>query len=114
MSALTASRPRYSLVAFRQLTNKFICFRAKCVPENIRKKQERDQDVRNRQAKARADAKAHRADARKAAAARATKYAAEYANEDAELIKNRRAAKDSGDFFVEGEAKIAFAIRTRG
>jgi hypothetical protein len=52
--------------------------------------------------------------ARTAAAANAVKYAAEYAKEDQDLIDNKRAAKKAGNFFVEGEAKIAFVIRTRG
>lgn len=97
------------------LTNKlFICFRARVVPENIVKKQARDAKVLAAAVKKRTDEKKHRAEARKSAADRATKYAAEYAKEDADKIANRRAHSDGNSFFVDAEPKIAFVIRTRG
>merc|ERR1711878_13599 len=55
-----------------------------------------------------------RAEARKAAAANAVKYAAEYAKADKDVIDAKRAAKKAGNFYVEAQAKIAFVIRTRG
>lgn len=84
------------------------------VPENITKKAARDAKLAAARVAARAAAKAARVAARTAAAANAVKYAAEYAKEDQDLIDNKRAAKKAGNFFVEGEAKIAFVIRTRG
>jgi large subunit ribosomal protein L7e len=84
------------------------------VPENITKKAARDAKLAAARVAARAAAKAARVAARTAAAANAVKYAAEYAKEDKDLIDNKRAAKKAGNFFVEGEAKIAFVIRTRG
>merc|ERR1719510_399860 len=62
----------------------------------------------------RAAAKAERATARTAAAAAATAYASEYSTADKALIDAKRDAKKAGNFFVEGQAKIAFVIRTRG
>lgn len=90
------------------------CFRAKTVPESILKKQQRDAKLLKHLADQRAAAKKARADARKAAAANAVKYAAEYAKADKDVIDAKRAAKKAGNFYVEAQAKIAFVIRTRG
>merc|ERR1712086_165838 len=84
------------------------------VPENITKKAARDAKLAKATADARAAAKAARVTSRATAAANAAKYAVEYAAEDQALIDNRRAAKKAGNYFVEGEPKIAFVIRTRG
>lgn len=91
-----------------------LCFRAKTVPENIVKKQQRDAKLLKHLADQRAAAKKARAEARKAAAANAVKYAAEYAKADKDVIDAKRAAKKAGNFYVEAQAKIAFVIRTRG
>jgi len=90
------------------------CFRARVVPENIVKKQARDAKLLKARVAAREQAKKDRTAARKAAAESAKKYAAEYAKADQELIDAKRSAKASGNFFVDGQAKIAFVIRTRG
>ena len=90
------------------------CFRAKTVPESILKKQQRDAKLLKHLADQRAAAKKARAEARKAAAANAVKYAAEYAKADKDVIDAKRAAKKAGNFYVEAQAKIAFVIRTRG
>merc|ERR1719272_832415 len=70
----------------------------KLVPENITKKAARDAKLLKATVEARD----------------AAKTAAEYAKEDSDLIEAKRAAKKAGNFYVEGEAKIAFVIRTRG
>merc|ERR1712195_450015 len=64
--------------------------------------------------KAARDAKLAKATVDARVAAKAVKYAAEYAAEDQALIDNKRAAKKAGNYFVEGEPRIAFVIRTRG
>jgi large subunit ribosomal protein L7e len=89
-------------------------FRGKCIPENIQKKTARDAKLLAAKQAARSAAKAARVESRSAAAANAVKYAAEYEAEDKALIDNKRAAKKAGNYFVEGEPKIAFVIRTRG
>ena len=89
-------------------------FRVKLVPENITKKAARDAKLCKATADARVAAKAARVVSRAAAASNAAKYAAEYAAEDQALIDNKRAAKKAGNYFVEGEPRIAFVIRTRG
>lgn len=58
--------------------------------------------------------KKERAEKRKVQASNAEKYAKEYATADKALIDSKREAKKAGNFFVEGQAKIAFVIRIRG
>ena len=91
-----------------------ILFRARTVPENILKKQQRDKVLKDATIKRRAEAKAARVVSRKDFAAKAEKYQNEYAAADAATIKAKRDAKAAGNFYVEPEAKIAFVIRTRG
>merc|ERR1711957_588965 len=91
-----------------------IIIMVKLVPENITKKAARDAKLLKATVEARAAAKTARVASRAAATANAVKYAAEYAKEDSDLIEAKRAAKKAGNFYVEGEAKIAFVIRTRG
>lgn len=45
---------------------------------------------------------------------RAEKYAAEYRASEKNLIRLKRQAKNSGNFFIAPEAKVLFAIRVRG
>jgi large subunit ribosomal protein L7e len=59
-------------------------------------------------------AKKDRVAARKVALANAEKYFKEYQAADAKLIKDKRDAKAAGNFFVEGEAKVALVVRIRG
>lgn len=91
-----------------------ILFRARTVPENILKKQQRDKILKDATIKRRAEAKAKRVESRKDFASKAEKYMKEYAAADAATIKAKRDAKAAGNFYVEPEAKIAFVIRTRG
>jgi hypothetical protein len=55
-----------------------------------------------------------RAEKRKQVAANAEKYYNEYQSQEKALVENQRQAKAAGNFFVPAEAKVAFAIRTRG
>jgi len=61
-------------------------------------------------AKAKTDRKASRALALK----NAEKYAKEYEAADQAIIDGKRKAKKAGQFFVEGEPKVAFLIRIKG
>ena len=45
---------------------------------------------------------------------RAEKYVQEYKQAEKSLVNARRAARASGDFFVEPEAKLALVVRIRG
>jgi len=61
-----------------------------------------------------AKAKTDRSASRKLALANAEKYAKEYAAADKAVVDGKRAAKKAGNFFVEGEPKVAFLIRIKG
>ena len=58
--------------------------------------------------------KKERPDKRKKNVANAEKYQNEYQTEEKNLIDSARKARAAGNFFVPAEAKVAFAIRTRG
>jgi len=45
---------------------------------------------------------------------RAEKYVKEYRDQEKSLIRLKRQAKNAGNFFVEPEAKLVFAVRIRG
>lgn len=45
---------------------------------------------------------------------RAEKYAKEYARADRREIDKRRAAKKAGNYYIPGEARLAFVMRIRG
>merc|ERR1711934_1029088 len=61
-----------------------------------------------------ANAKKDRKAARDLALKNGEKYAKEYAAADQALIDGKRKAKKDGNFFVEGEPKVAFLIRIKG
>jgi 60S ribosomal protein uL30 len=61
-----------------------------------------------------ANAKKDRKAARDLALKNGEKYAKEYAAADQALIDGKRKAKKDGNFFVEGEPKVAFIIRIKG
>lgn len=84
------------------------------VPENVQKKQARDAKLLKDLKVRRDKEKKERADKRKTLAANAEKYYKEYQNQQSSLVDAKRKAKNAGNFFVEGEAKLAFVIRTRG
>jgi len=45
---------------------------------------------------------------------RAERYVREYRDQEKNLIKFKREAKNAGNFYIEPEAKVVFAIRIRG
>jgi hypothetical protein len=59
-------------------------------------------------------AKKERAEKRKTITANAEKYYKQYQETEHALIDAKRKARAAGNFFVEPEAKLAFAMRTRG
>jgi len=88
--------------------------RARVIPENIVKKTARAAKQLAAHKAAREAAKKERAAKRAQAAKNAEKYAAEYTAADEALVKAKRDARAAGNFFVEGQAKLAFVIRIRG
>lgn len=99
---------------FRAAPAKKSTKKPRIVPENFTKKASRDAKILAAIVADRKTQKANAAAKRKEALANAQKYAKEYAAADAALVKSKRDAKKAGSFFVEGEAKLAFVIRTRG
>jgi hypothetical protein len=45
---------------------------------------------------------------------RAEKYVTEYRTQERTLINFRRQARNTGNFFIEPEPKLAFVVRIRG
>merc|ERR1712166_1399253 len=88
--------------------------KVRVVPENFIKKAGRDAKILAAIVQARKDSKAANVVKRAAALKSAEKYAKEYKDSDAALVKSRRDAKKAGSFFVESEAKIVFVVRIRG
>jgi len=86
----------------------------RAVPETLLKKAARDKKRAEAAVAARAALKKSTAEARKLATANAEKYFKEYQAADAQLIKDKRDAKAKGQFFVEGEPKVALLVRIRG
>jgi large subunit ribosomal protein L7e len=58
--------------------------------------------------------KKERVEKRKTLVANSEKYYNEYKSTAAGIVKAKREAKAAGNYFVPAEAKVAFAIRTRG
>jgi len=86
----------------------------RAVPETILKKAARDKKRAEAVVAARAAAKKATAESRKLATTNAEKYFKEYQAADAKLIQDKRDAKAKGQFFVEGEPKVALLVRIRG
>ena len=92
----------------------FRVYRARVVPENILKKQARDQKLAQALKDKRSKAKADRVTTRAAAMKSAEKYFNEYQAADLAEIKAKRDAKAAGNFFVPAQPKVAFIVRIRG
>jgi len=84
------------------------------VPESALKKRKAVDALKAKQVAARtADLKKRRAK-RREIFKRAESYVKEYRTKEKSAIRLRRLAKNSGNFFVEPESKVAFVIRIRG
>jgi hypothetical protein len=83
---------------------------AKPVPETLIKKRRTAEIIRkHNEAKKVALKKKHRV-TRRAIFKRAEQYVSEYRSQERSLIRSRRQAKESGNFFLEPEAKLAFVF----
>jgi len=65
-------------------------------------------------ATARADARKKQSAHRRTIFKRAEQYVKEYRSQQLALIRLKREAKSAGNFYVEPEAKVVFAVRIRG
>jgi large subunit ribosomal protein L7e len=84
------------------------------VPETVLKKRKTAEERNAERTKRAADARKKSRATRKVIFKRAEKYIKEYRGMERSLIKFRRQARASGNFYVEPEAKLALVVRIRG
>ncbi|KAI0273730.1 60S ribosomal protein L7 [Gloeopeniophorella convolvens] len=84
------------------------------VPETLLKKRKQNEKAReDRLVKAAAARKAAKAK-RKVVFKRAESYVKEYLSKEKEEIRLKRAARESGDYYVPAQPKVLFVVRIRG
>ena len=84
------------------------------VPETLLKKRKRVAAQRSTRVKAFLQEKQKRKEQRKVIFKRAERYVKEYRNQERDLIRLKRQARQHGNFYVPEENKVAFVLRTRG
>jgi len=84
------------------------------VPELVKKKAARNDELAAKKKAKLAELKKARSETRHALKMNAQKYEREYKLAEKHLISMRRTAKQAGQFFVEPEAKLIFCIRITG
>jgi len=84
------------------------------VPETLLKKRRTAEERTAFRVKKAADAKKKSRNTRKVIFKRAEKYIKEYRSMERSLIRFRRQARQSGNFYVEPDAKLALVVRIRG
>jgi len=84
------------------------------VPENLRRKLDRNAALLKQKTAAIAEAKKANKVRRHDLKLRAQKYNKEYKRAERELISLRRQAKRDGNFYVEPEARLMFVVRITG
>lgn len=84
------------------------------VPEAVLKKRRTLQEVKAARLSKAAAAKVSRRAKRKQAFKSAEKYVQEYRKAENQLVRMRREAKKSGNFFVDAQGKVALVVRIRG
>jgi len=88
--------------------------KAPAVPESIIKKRNRDVKLAEKKKATFLKRKKSATAKRIKIAKRAAGYAVEYKRTTKNLVREKRVAKNHGNFYVEPEAKVAFVIRIRG
>ena len=84
------------------------------VPSSFENKTKRLETEKQALEKCRAERKALIAKRRQEWKANAKKYHDRFLQEEKHLIEEKRAARNSGNFYMEPEAKVAFVIRIKG
>ena len=84
------------------------------VPASFEKKTKRVEEEKKTLAKARADRKALISKRRSEWTERAKKYHDDLLKSEAHLISEKREARNTGNFYMAPEAKVAFVIRIKG
>lgn len=98
-AAVQASKPKQSPVP---------------VPESVLKKRKTVDALKAKSEAAKLASRKSAKIARRTIFKRAEKYVKEYRDQSSNLIRMKRQAKNAGNFFVEPEAKLVFAVRIRG
>jgi len=84
------------------------------VPESVLKKRKSLETIKAKRNEATAKRTKSRSKSRKLLFKKAEQYVKEYRQEEKDLIRLKRIAKNSGNFYYPGEPKVAFVIRIRG
>jgi len=91
-----------------------VWFSHSSVPESVLKKRKTVDEIKAQRAARQQDLKKTRRAARKEIFKRAEKYVKEYRTQERNLVRLKRQAKNQGQYFLEDERKVVFAIRVRG
>jgi len=83
-------------------------------PESVLKKRKRQEKWAAEQKAKDTAAKANGEKQAKEAFTRAEKYVKQYRDQEADLVRLKRAARKAGTFYVEDEPKLMFVMRLRG
>jgi len=84
------------------------------VPESVLKKRKTAEEIKAKRTEAALKKRKVQSKKRREIFKRAEQYVKEYRTKQRELIRFKRQAKNSGNFFREPEAKVVFVIRIRG
>lgn len=84
------------------------------VPESVLKKRKSLETIKAKRKEASVKKAKSRSKSRKLLFKKAEQYVKEYRQEEKDLIRLKRLAKNSGNFYYPGEPKLAFVIRIRG
>ena len=103
-------------------TNQFyLCFFRKVkagqlpkVPETLLKKRKQNAELRATRARALILSKKQQQQKRQEIFKRAEKYVREYKKKEQDLVRLRRVARKTKNFYVPAQPSLAFVIRTRG
>ncbi|CAD7698920.1 unnamed protein product [Ostreobium quekettii] len=87
---------------------------ATTIPETLLKKRKREEEWAAKRAAARLEGQKKHNDKQREVFKRAEQYVKDHRAQERDLVRLRRAAKASGGFYVEPEAKLAFVIRIKG
>merc|ERR550537_981147 len=101
-------------MAERFLINDFPATDGVAVPENVAKKAARYAELLKEKQQATKAKKTATKEARHGMKMRAQHYEKEYRTTEGQLVRLRREAKATGNFFVEPEAKLIFCTRIAG
>jgi len=84
------------------------------VPETVLKSRKTKRNAREMRQKLRVQTKKRNSKRRAESFKRAEQYVKEYRSQERSLVHFRRQARNSGNFFIEPEPKLAFVVRVRG